>query len=272
MKTAAEPPAPPLRLEELRRSLGTRRLGRTIHYLTEVDSTNRHAHDLARQAADEGEIVLAEGQTRGRGRMGRSWISPSYLNLYLSVILKPGLPSAEVPQITLAAGVAVAETIECFLGSPPTIKWPNDILVEGKKVAGILAESWCEGGQVRFVILGVGVNLNYPREKMPEDIRDIAASILMITGNPVDRTAFTCRLIQDLDRCYGDLVEKGFSSVARRWESFFGFRGKRVRATVADQFIVGKAVGIDATGSLILELQEGSREMIVSGEIIPVET
>jgi len=272
MKSATEPSAPPLRLGELRRPLGTQRLGRTIHYLTEVDSTNRYAHDLARQAAEEGEVVLAEGQTQGRGRMGRSWISPSYLNLYLSVILKPRLPSTQVPQITLAAGVAVAETLESFLGLPPKIKWPNDILMEGKKVAGILAESWCEADQVRFVILGIGVNLNYPQEKMPEAIKEIATSTLILTGKPVDRTAFAVRLIQDLDRCYGDLVEKGFSSVAQRWEGFFGFRGKKVRATVADQSIVGKAVGIDSTGALILERDEGEREIVVSGEIIPIET
>lgn len=271
MKSAPAPSATPLEPEKLRGLAGTRRLGGRIHYLTEVDSTNKFAHELARRGGEEGEIVLAEGQTQGRGRMGRSWVSPSYLNLYLSVILTPRLPSTEVPQIALVAGVAVAETLEFFLGQPPKIKWPNDLLVGGKKIAGILAESWCEGDQVRFVILGIGVNLNFPAERMPEDIRDIATSVLILKGEPVDRTTFAGRLIQDLDRCYGDLLEKGFPVLARRWEGFFGFRGKMVRATVADRWIIGKAVGIDSTGALILEREEGGREVIVAGEIIPIE-
>jgi BirA family biotin operon repressor/biotin-[acetyl-CoA-carboxylase] ligase len=254
------------------RSSETKRLGKTIHYFAEVDSTNRVAHEEAQRGGEEGAVFVAEGQTQGRGRMGRSWISPPYLNLYFSVILRPDLPPAQVPRITLASAVALAETLESFLEFPPQIKWPNDLLVDGRKVAGILAESSCESGRVRFVILGIGVNLNYPRELMPKGIRGTATSFLTVKERTVDRTAFAVRLIHDLDRCYGELIENGFGSLARRWESFFGFRGKRVRATLTDRSVIGKALGIDSDGALIVEGDGGKREAIAAGEVVPIET
>lgn len=261
----------PLRPDEIRRGSETRQLGKTIHYFAELDSTNVYARELAEGGAAEGEIVIAEGQTLGKGRMKRKWVSPPYLNLYLSVILRPGLPAVHAPQITLMSAVALAETVQSFIGFPPDIKWPNDIMVRGKKLGGILTESSCEGDRIRFMVLGIGVNLNFPRELMPETIRDSATSIMMVIRRPVDRTAFTRRLIQGLDRCYGDLEDRGFSSMARRWESFFRLRGKRVRVDMMDQKISGKALGIDSDGALILEDDQGAVRKIVAGDVIPAD-
>jgi len=263
--------ATPLSPDEIQRGLATQRLGRRVHYFGEMDSTNVYAHQLAEEGAAEGEIVIAEGQTLGKGRLGRKWVSPPYLNLYLSVIVRPKLPPAHASQITLMSAVALAETVQSFIAFPPDIKWPNDIMVRGKKLAGILTESSCEGDRIRFMVLGIGVNLNFPPELMPETIQDRATSIMMVTRRPVDRGAFTCRLIQNLDRCYGDLEDRGFSLMARRWESFFSLRGKRVRVEMTDEKILGKALGIDTDGALLLEDDQGAVRRIVAGDVIPAD-
>ena len=257
--------------EEIQKGLETRRFGRKIHCFPEVDSTNLYARRRAQEGGEEGEIVIAESQTQGKGRMGRTWFSPAYLNLYLSILLRPKLPPAHAPQITLMAAVAVAETAASFLPLVPEIKWPNDILEGGKKLAGILTESSCERDRVLFAVLGIGVNLNLPQELMPEAIRDEATSFLILTGRPVNRVEFTCRLIHNLERCYEDLESGGWPFMARKWEGFFRLRGKRVKVEMAGGPVVGKALGIDQDGALIVEDQKGEIQRIVAGDVIPVE-
>jgi BirA family biotin operon repressor/biotin-[acetyl-CoA-carboxylase] ligase len=261
----------PFQLQQVRDGLATQRLGTNLHYFSEIDSTNSYARGLAEQGAGEGEIIIAEAQTRGRGRLGRSWISPPFFNLYFSVILRPQLPPIHAPQLTLMAAVALADTIASFIRTPPTIKWPNDILVGGKKLAGVLTESSCNSERIEFVILGIGVNLNYPVASMPEVIRERATSIVSLTKKNVSREAFMRRLIQDLDRCYGELEEVGFNSLATRWEAVFGLRGKKVRVEMAEQIMIGTAQGIDKDGALILEDERGERQRIVAGDVVPVE-
>jgi len=260
----------PLQTREIQRELLTKRLGKKFHYFSEIDSTNAYARERAQGGAVEGEIVIAEGQTQGKGRAGRGWISPPYLNLYLSVILRPHLSPANASQITLMSAVALAETVQSFISYPPEIKWPNDIIIGGKKLAGILTESSCESDKTLFVVLGIGVNLNFPLELMPESLQKIATSIMILTQKPVDRMLFARRLIQDLDRCYVDLEERGFSLMAKRWESFFGLRGKRVRVEMLQEPIFGKALGIDGAGALIVEDDEGTMRKIIAGDVIPV--
>jgi len=261
----------PLEPEAILRGLEASRLGQRMHHFVELDSTNASAYRRAQEGGVEGEIVIAEGQSRGKGRMGRSWISPPYLNLYLSVILRPKLAPVHAPQITLMSAVALAETLQSFIPFPPEIKWPNDILVEGKKIAGILTESCCEADRLLFVILGIGVNLNFPCDLMPESIREVATSVLILTQRPVDRAAFTRGLILNLDRCYGEFEDRGFPSIARRWEGFFRLRGKRVRVEMLGQEIWGRAVGIDGDGALVLEDDGGRQQKIIAGDVIPVE-
>jgi BirA family biotin operon repressor/biotin-[acetyl-CoA-carboxylase] ligase len=258
--------------DEIRNGLESRRLGKRVHYFSEIDSTNRFAFERAQEGGEEGEVVIAESQTQGKGRMGRSWFSPPYLNLYLSVILRPKLPPASAPQITLMAAVALAETVHSFLDAPPSIKWPNDILVGGKKLAGILTESSCETDRLHFVIVGVGVNLNLPAELLPAELQNHATSLVDLRGKPVDRNAFARQLIQDLDRCYGKLEHKGFPWIARRWESFFDLRDRKVAVEMADERVSGIARGIDADGALILEEESGAFRKIIAGEVIPIES
>jgi BirA family biotin operon repressor/biotin-[acetyl-CoA-carboxylase] ligase len=257
--------------DRIQTNLHTARLGKKIHYFREIDSTNSYASKLARDGAAEGEIVIADGQTQGKGRLGRSWVSPPYVNLYLSAILRPKLAPMQAPQLTLMSAVALAETVRSFILDAPEIKWPNDILVKGKKLAGVLTEACCEGDRTLFVVVGIGVNLNFPVEIMPAAIQETATSIMSLAGKPVDRESFARRLIHNLDQCYGDLEESGFPSMARRWEGFFYLRGKRVRVEGLDGSVSGKALGIDSDGALLLEDEDGLPKRVIAGDVIPLE-
>jgi BirA family biotin operon repressor/biotin-[acetyl-CoA-carboxylase] ligase len=261
----------PLEPEEIRQQIESARLGKKIHYFSELESTNRWAFKLAQAGAAEGEVVIAESQTRGKGRLGRSWFSPPGLNLYLSVVLKPKLAPAEAPKLTLVSAVALAETVQSFLGAPPAIKWPNDITVGSKKLAGILTESSCNFERLDFVVVGVGVNLNLPGDLLPDDIRDRATSLLILTGEPVDRNFFARELIQSLDRCYGELESRGFPWVARRWESHFELRDRRVRVEMGEERLTGIARGIDGDGALVIEMDGGALKKIIAGDVIPLD-
>jgi BirA family biotin operon repressor/biotin-[acetyl-CoA-carboxylase] ligase len=268
---SGEREARPLRLSEISNGLTASRLGQKLHYLLEVDSTNSHARRLAESGAAEGEIVIAERQTQGRGRLGRSWFSPPYVNLYLSVILRPKLAPLAAPQITLMAAVALADTVGSFVSCEPAIKWPNDILIFGRKLAGILTESSLTSDGIDFVILGIGVNLNSPAAHMPREIRERATSLIEWSRDPVNREAFLRRLIHDLERCYGILEESGFDAIASRWNSRFTLRGKRVRVEMIDGVVLGAARGIDRDGALLLEDDTGRMRRVIAGDVIPLE-
>jgi BirA family biotin operon repressor/biotin-[acetyl-CoA-carboxylase] ligase len=242
-----------------------------FHYLADVGSTNTYARQLAEVGAREGEVVIAETQTQGRGRLGRHWHSPPFANLYLSVILRPNLSPAHAPQITLMAAVAVAETVSAFVPSGPAIKWPNDILLDGKKLAGILAEAACGAGRVEHVILGIGVNLNGPVNSMPEEIRGRATALAEVTGKTVEREGFCRRLIQTLDRCYGELEQSGFEALASRWSTYFALRDQPVRVESLDPILYGRARGIDREGALLVEDDSGVLHRVIAGDVIPLK-
>ena len=262
---------PPLDLHSIRQRLAARRLGSRFHYFAEISSTNTYARRLAEQGAKDGELIIADSQTDGRGRLGRHWVSPPNMNLYLSFILRPKLPPARAPQITLMAAVALADTLRSFLPVPPAIKWPNDITVDGKKLAGILTEMNCGDDAVDFVILGIGVNVNYPSDLMPDEIRQRATSVLAERQSTISREDLLWRLIRDLDRCYGELEENGFAALASRWEAYFGWRGQRVRIEILDQVLFGTARGIDHDGALLLEDDRGRLHRVIAGDVIPVK-
>lgn len=270
-KRAAELGYAPLCLDIIQSELATKRLGTKFHYFQEIDSTNSYARRLADAGAPEGAVVIAEHQSDGRGRLGRSWESPPYCNLYFSLLLRPTLAPAHAPQITLMAAVALADTVAAFVAEPPAIKWPNDILLQGKKLAGILTESSCDAKRIEFVILGIGVNLNFPRERMPETIRDRATSLMEVAGNSFSRELVLRRLIQDLDRCYGTLEDFGFDAIAPRWQARFGLKGKTVRVEMGGDVLIGQAVGIDRDGALLVEDDRGERQRVVAGDVTAIE-
>jgi BirA family transcriptional regulator, biotin operon repressor / biotin---[acetyl-CoA-carboxylase] ligase len=260
----------PLDINSIRQSCGARTLGSKFYYFTDLDSTNTCARALAESGAAEGEVVLAEAQRNGRGRLGRPWISPPKTNLYLSIVLRPRLPPAQAPQITLMAAIALVETLQAFLPMTPVIKWPNDVLVGDKKIAGILSEIACDAQRVEFVILGIGVNVNFAVALMPDELRHRATSVCELCGSTVSRERLLQRLIHDLDRCYGKLQEFGFAALAPLWQTHFGLRGRRVRVELLDQVVLGTALGIDREGALIIQDDRGEMQRIIAGDVIPV--
>lgn len=253
----------------LRRGLAPRGLGRPLHFHPRVDSTNVLAAKLARDGAAHGTAVIADAQRRGKGRLGRRWVSPPGVNLYLSVILRPAKPAADAPQLSLLAAVGVARTIAGQTDLVPVIKWPNDVLVSGKKVCGVLTEMQAEGPRLRSVVVGIGVNLNAPRSAFPPELRDTAASLRLLAGRPLDRAAFTLCLLAHLEKLYAVWVEDGFSGVAAAWEGFAApLLGRPMTVSAAGGTVTGIARGLDRDGALLLETEPGTPpRRIVAGDV-----
>ncbi|HZA50552.1 MAG TPA: biotin--[acetyl-CoA-carboxylase] ligase [Myxococcaceae bacterium] len=245
--------------------LNTRDIGRAIHYFESLPSTNESAHRLAQEGASHGEVVIAEQQTAGRGRRGRSWISPAGVNLYFSVVLRPELSPQRAPELTLAAAVAVAETLR-EAGAPAAIKWPNDLLVEGRKIAGILAEMAAEGDNLSFVVMGVGVNLNGRDADFPPELASVATSLMETRGERVPRALFTAALWTRLERWLDVHQESGFARVRDAWRALSNTLGQDVLVKTETREFRGVAEDIDDTGALLVRTPDGL-ERIVAGDL-----
>jgi BirA family biotin operon repressor/biotin-[acetyl-CoA-carboxylase] ligase len=250
--------------------LRTKWLAREYHWLETTDSTNRVAAELARDGAPHGATVVAEGQTAGRGRLGRAFFSPPYANLYTSIVLRPTLDTARAPTAILAAAVAVADAVAAEAGDDTAveIKWPNDVLLGGRKTSGILMEMGAEATRVRFLILGIGVNLNVARESFPAEFRATATSLSAHCGRSIDRVGFAARLYDTLEAVLDRHADEGFEAVRARFEARFRMRGRRIRVVdVGGAALDGVAVGVDADGALLLERSDGTRERVVAGDV-----
>jgi len=249
--------------DEIVPRLGARRLGRRIVYFEETDSTNVQAMRLARDGAPEGTLVVAERQTHGRGRMGRSWSSPAYVNLYASWILRPALAPAAAPQLSLAAALGVARALAPLAAGKVAIKWPNDCLLDGRKVAGILTEMDAELDRVRAVVVGIGVNLNGTERTFPPELRATATSVRLATGRRVDRIAFTAALCDALESVYDRLLQDGFGALIGEWNEYSCLTGRQVTVDCSGQRTTGTVRGLDESGRLVLALggttAEGTR-------------
>ncbi|MCC6502579.1 MAG: biotin--[acetyl-CoA-carboxylase] ligase [Deltaproteobacteria bacterium] len=250
---------------ELSTLLAGRSFGSEVHFFESVDSTNARAFELARSGAPEGAVVIAETQTKGKGRIGRKWESPAGTNLYISIILRPPVAPQGAAGLTFALAVAVAEAVS-NRGLKPAVKWPNDILTGGRKTAGILLEMDSEPDRVNFVIAGIGVNLNMKKEFFPENIRETATSICEETGSPVDRAAFTADMLSSMERWYGVYLKEGIEPVLDAWKGFFRSTGKPVKVTFLDRVVEGVCRGVDSTGALLLE-RDGAIERVISGDV-----
>ncbi|HXG93441.1 MAG TPA: biotin--[acetyl-CoA-carboxylase] ligase [Blastocatellia bacterium] len=243
----------------------TTKIGSTVLRFDRLASTNDYARELAAGGADEGVTALAYEQTAGRGRHGRQWSSPAGEGLYFSVILRPEIDPARAPVITLAAAVAVAETLAIDFKIKPDIKWPNDVLVRGKKICGILVESAIEQGRIQYLVMGIGVNL--AQREFVEEIRDTATSLVIESGQLVTPDNFLAPLLDRLERWYRIAIARPREIIAQ-WESLSSYaRDCAVRIESADGIIEGVTRGLTPTGSLIIELESGERREVVSGEI-----
>ena len=242
-------------------------MGRTIHHFHIIDSTNSKAYELALNGAEEGEVVIAESQKKGRGRLERRWFSPLFSNLYLSLILRPNIPPYQASLITLMAAVAAAEAIYKFSRLEPLIKWPNDILLRGRKVAGLLNEIHSEMDRIHFVILGIGVNLNMDRKMLSKEIREVATSLKIEMGQTISRKAFLQSLLQELEEWYEIFLKEGATPVLKAWRERAQIKGRPVKVTSFGETLVGVAIDVDSDGALILETEQGERKRVVAGDV-----
>ena len=252
---------------EVKPLLRTKWMGKTIHYFQTLDSTNSKAYQLALNGAEEGEVVVSESQEKGRGRLGRQWFSPPYLNLYISVILRPKISPHQASLNTLMAAVATADAIKKFSGLRPLIKWPNDILLRDRKVAGLLNEIHSETDRIHFVILGIGVNLNMDEKMFSKEIRTVATSLKIEMGQTVSRKAFLQFFLQELERWYSIFLEKGSAIILKAWRDRAHIKGRQVKVTSFGKTVAGIAIDVDSDGALILETEDGKRKRVVAGDI-----
>lgn len=256
--------------EEIACGLETRWLAHQIEYFESTDSTNRVAFDLGRAGEPHGTAVIAESQTAGRGRLGRSFHSPPRQNFYTSLVLRPALTIAEAPTLILAAAVAVADSVAETVGNDEAveIKWPNDVLLGGLKTSGILMEMSGEATRVSFIVLGIGVNLNVDRGTFPEEFRARATSLASYSGRPVDRIAFAQRLYRHLEDALDLHDQGGFEALRPRFEARFKMRNQHVRVVQMDgSALSGTALGVARDGSLEIERSDGVVERVVAGDV-----
>jgi BirA family transcriptional regulator, biotin operon repressor / biotin---[acetyl-CoA-carboxylase] ligase len=250
---------------ELRPLLNTHDLGQVLHAYDEIDSTSDRAKELADDGAAHGEVVIAERQTAGRGRRGRAWVSPPRRNLYLSAILRPELPPARAPELTLVASLAVCDALR-QAGVAAGIKWPNDLLVGDRKIAGILLELAAEPDRVHWVVLGVGVNVNAKPEDFPEELRSEATSILIERGEPAPRALFAAALLSGLEAWLDVHAEQGFAPIRDAWRARSVTLGREVLVRADGREIVGTAEDIDEQGALLVR-DAGRQHRILAGDV-----
>lgn len=256
---------------ELSPLLTTRELGRTLHYQESLGSTNARAYELANEGAFHGEVVLCEEQTAGKGRRGRTWVSVPGKNLYFSAILRPELPPQRAPELTLVAAVALCETLR-EAGAKATIKWPNDVQIDGKKVAGILTELSADTDQVHFVVLGVGVNLNSGPKDFPPELKEIATSVAASRGQSVPRALFTAALWTRLEQWLDIHAEEGFGPVRAAWKSMASTLGQDVLVRSEQRELRGIAEDLDEDGALLLRTPDGKIERVLAGDVEQVRS
>ena len=232
-----------------------------------VSSTNDLMKIMASQNVPEGTVVVAEVQTAGRGRLGRRWFSPEG-GLWFSVLFRPKAEAGETAKLVFVVSLAVAEVLQELCGLRAETRWPNDVLVNGKKICGVLAEMKTSGGKVDYAVVGVGVNVNFRvREVLPEQVWETATSVEDELGKKVDNTNLLLALIERLDRVYAVFVDEGSNAVVKRWKRYAGFLGHEVRVDVGPESLVGVAVDVTCEGALVLKFADGSIRELHVGDV-----
>lgn len=262
------PMADPLDASALQRLLTTKTFGRTLHLLAQTSSTNDEAKALAQRGAPEGAVVLAEHQTQGRGRQGRSFASPAGVGIYLSLLLWPRLDTARLPQLTLLVAVAAAEAIAEVSALPVSLKWPNDVEIHGKKVAGILTEAVLRIGQPAAVIIGIGINVNTMLAQLPHALHHRVTSLALAAGHPVSRHQLIARLLAHLEGLYDTFQQAGVAPILERWLHYGRIVGRRVRVSQAPEEAPGTVLGLAEDGALLVQFDDGQLQRVIAGDVV----
>jgi BirA family transcriptional regulator, biotin operon repressor / biotin---[acetyl-CoA-carboxylase] ligase len=257
-----------LHADDLLSRLGkTRVIGRDIRVFQETTSTNDVVEKLARDGVKEGVVVFAESQTGGRGRLGRKWTSPSGKGLWFSVLLRPKAHPQDTTQLTVASSTALRRAIANQTRVQPKIKWPNDLLVEGRKLAGILTEMNAELDQVKYVILGIGVNVNLTASDFPPELRKTATSLKIETGRSISRSDLAAAILRELDEDYARIASGRFGAIAEEWEAHGTTLGHQVVIRLGQREIRGRAEALGEDGGLMVRTEYGRLERILSGDV-----
>lgn len=251
---------------EIERHLATEVIGKTVIYKDVLDSTNTFAFKLALGGEPEGTCIIAETQKIGKGRLGRKWFSPVGKNLYISIVLRPHIPPSSVYPITFLSSLAVYDTIKAVADVEPILKWPNDVLITGKKVCGTLLDLSTETDMVRFVIVGIGFNINMDDHDIDEEIKDKATSLFLQTKKPFERACVCGNLLTNLERYYNVFREKGPEEICLIWEKRANIKGKYLEITQMGESFKGIAEGIDRDGAILLTI-DGKTKRIIAGDV-----
>jgi len=252
--------------QEVSYQLDTKVLGKKIYYYAQTSSTMDEAMRLSLEGAPEGTLVVAEAQAKGRGRLGRSWYSPKAKGIYLSIILRPKILPNETPKLTLMAAVAVASGINRITGLHVTIKWPNDLLIDDKKLGGILTELNAESDSVKFVVIGIGINVNNTRSSLPAK----ATSLKEETNETVSRVELLKQILIEIERYYLIFQRDGFGPIIEKWRQLSSMLGSRIRVNYKKEHLEGIALDVDMDGSLLVRKDSGLIEKVMAGDIVKV--
>ena len=260
--------APDLLLpSEIQIRLDTEIIGKNMEYHPSVDSTNRVAKALAYHGAEEGTIVVAEEQESGKGRLERNFYSPRGKGIWFSVILRPNFLPKDAPKFTLMAAVAVAEAMNRF-DLKAQIKWPNDILFDGRKLVGILTEMTGEIAKIDYMVIGVGINVNISRDEFPEELQSVATSLSEMKGSKLSRVEIFRAVLEEFDKLYREVKASGFDKVIERWKIYNVTLGKDIQviSTSDGEIFTGKAIDLNSDGALVVETAQGLRT-VYAGDV-----
>ena len=252
--------------EQIQAGLSTKAFGRSIHYFEQIGSTQDEALRLAENGAEEGTLVVAETQTAGRGRKRRYWVSPRGTGVYLSLILRPTIEPFKMAQIPIVTGISVRDTISRMTGFQARTKWPNDVMLKEKKVAGILTEMRAEPDKVHYIIVGIGINVN-PSGLLPKELRATATSVSDVVGRPVSRPGLVQNLLRDLEHAYDRFTGVGFEPFRDRWRQ--SDQTFNTWVTIEDNTgsHVVYALDMDKDGALVVADEQGHRRRVTAGDV-----
>jgi len=253
--------------EKIQQGLKTQFMGKKLFYFKDTPSTNDIAKELASTGAEAGTVVISEKQSNGRGRLSRRWISPEG-GLWFSIILKPRIKPNELFKLTFLTAVVVVRTLRKQFKLNAQIKWPNDVLINGKKVCGILSELITNpSGFISSVIVGIGINANIDLNILPNHLRSAVTSLDSELNKEIDREAFLCTLLLEFENYYHLLIDRGFDSILEEWKEFNCILNAYVEIASLDRTIKGQAVDIAKDGALLIKLENGSVQRVVVGDV-----
>lgn len=256
-----------LKPAEVVANLQTKWLGHQLHYCELTTSTNELAKRLANDGCENGMVVIAEEQNSGKGRLSRGWFSPFARGVWFSVVLKPPFMPQEASKCTLLAAVAVVKAVNKYQGVKASIKWPNDVLLDGKKLVGILTEMSAEFGKINSIVIGTGINVNVPKEIVPEELRATAVSLADVAREPISRVQLLADVLANMEALYEQVLQEGFKPVLEEWKQYSSTLGQQVKVIAPDQTYYGEAVNIDEDGLLIVKRTDGTMEKVIAGDV-----